>query len=69
MKVEYHFVLRLLSMALVGGNALWLPLEVAPFTGRLLSQEADCAAVVNDQLVVTRLFPARSFIPFVKVAV
>jgi hypothetical protein len=22
MKVEYHFVLRLLSMALVGGNAL-----------------------------------------------
>ena len=51
MNVEYHLVLRLLSMALVGGNEFWLPLDVAVTSGKLSPQEdADAAAVVNDQL-------------------
>ena len=44
MNVEYHLVLKLLSMALVGGNEFWLPVDVAVTGGKLSPQEDVDAA-------------------------
>ena len=75
LKVDHHFVDKVLSIAFAGSNPFWVGLEMALVVGKLLLHEEEgggevIAAVVNDHVLAEpKVLPAVSLTAVVIAAV